>query len=302
MKHIPLRHLIAMPLSRWGLLIGLPLWLAYTAGQAHAAPHQTGVNAPSSRYAPGGTSPRPVPPGMPKTELPRPPAAPQQEFTARALGQAATLHGAIALEDWGIAVEAAQGLRRTLGEWVDTAPETLPIRGRLLKEMVRVPQVEQSIQRRELRKANEDAFSLMTNLLALGELAPGPLGGGGGTGGSTAGRAEDHLRQGYRAVMMAHAALLRGDARAAQTQLESVRRFLNAALAARPGKIFARRLEDLNQTRWRVVANVGNLSEARKHSKELALAYARAIHAVGNYAASKTKPPTTLERDKQKNK
>lgn len=273
---------------------------------AAAAPSAASASpgAAGTRYAPTAVSSPQRPPGMPGKAGPTAtPEAPSAGLSSRVLEQAANLHGAIALRDWAAAAESAQALRRTLGEWIDDSPEALPMRGQLLNQLAAVPRLEQSIQNRQLRNANEEAYSLMQALLALGELTPGTTGGGGGSVAvSPGGKAEQQLRQGYRAVMLAHASLLKGDTRSAQAQLEQVRRALNAALEAKPGAVFTKRLEDLNQRRWRVLANIDNLNEARRHSRELARAYARAIHAVGNYAASQEIRPSPPARERTRSR
>jgi len=306
-KPLALKTHKVRPNQRRGLIFAFVALLLATACAAPA--HAATTPAPTvptstpggSRYAPSQSLSESRPPGMPATDSKT--AAPEVSsagFSGRVLGHAADLHGAIALQDWPGAAKSAQALRQALGQWIDGSPDSLPLRGQLLAQLASVPRVEQSIQSRQLRSANEAAFSLMQALLALGDIAPGTMGGGGGLASSLTGQAEQHLRQGYRAVMLSHAALMRGDVRAAQSQLELVRLALTAALGAKPGTVFTKRLEELNQRRWRVVAGLQNIKEARENSRELATAYARAIHAVGSYAASRENRPSPPPRTRSR--
>jgi hypothetical protein len=305
MKSLALKTPAASPLNRHALSCALVALLLSTIGPELAAAAPTPAVATSTpagtRYAPSERSSEQRPPGMPATTVKTAPSeVSAPTFSGRVLGHAADLHGAIALQDWSGAAESAQALRQTLGQWIDGSPDSLPLRGQLLAQLASVPRVEQSIQNRQLRPANEEAYSLMQALLALGDIAPGTTGGGGGLASSVTGQAEQHLRKGYRAVVLSHAALVRGDIGTAQSQLELVRQALQSALGSKPGAVFTKRLEELNQRRWRVIASLQNVSEARQRSRELTAAYARAIHAVGNYAASQearpSPPPRTRSR------
>ncbi len=211
-----------------------------------------------------------------------------EKLMAEGAATAAALHGAIAVRDWEAAQRENLALRDVLARMREPDLRAPALAERVARLQRLTPLVSGAIARRDAFRANDTAYRLVYGLVDAITLQAATRGGGGGAPAPAAPVVVpppvDHLRQGYPEVMKAHAALLRGEPTEAKAHLDAVREQLQAALKAKPGAIFARRLDGLNKARWRVVAALGDPARSQRLSIALTRAYAEAVHAVGQYA------------------
>lgn len=211
-----------------------------------------------------------------------------EKIMAEGAAVAATLHGAIAVHDWEAARREQVALRDVLARMREPDLGAPTLAARVARLQAITPQVEGAITRRDTLRANDAAYRLVYGMVDAITAQAATRGGGGGAPAPAVPAVipppVEHLRQGYPEVMKAHAALLSGEPAEAKAHLDGVREHLQAALKGKPGAVFARRLDNLNKARWRVVAALGDQAKAQRLSIALTRAYAEAVHAVGQYA------------------